>query len=312
MAASPANLAGPWAAPIALTAVLLVILAFYARGWFLLAREAPGRVAAWSFGCFVAGLVTIWVAWTTWLATLTHYLLIAHMVQHLLLALAAPPLLLLGCPGLALLRGLRRGPGRDPSELFQSPGSAWARRMGVLVTHPVFAGVLMVAVTIAWHLPPVFKVAMASPFFHTIEDVTFLGSGILFWWPVILPWPSTQHWPRWAVPIYLLGFDMPVSVLCAYLAFCGHVIYPAYLTVPRLFAISALNDQVAAAMLMWVAMLFVFLVAAVAVLLEVLEPSWGHSLEIGDPLQPQQGFVVSPVAPQGADGAKSVEIPGHA
>ena len=268
-----------------MTAILVCVLALYGRGWYLLAREAPGRVPAWCFGSFLAGLVAIWISWTAWLATLTHYLLIAHMVQHLLLALAAPPLLLLGCPGLAFARALGRRPGRESGEILPSPGSSWTGRLGSFLTHPIVAGILMVAITIAWHIPATFNLAMHSPALHTLENATFLGSGVLFWWPVILPWPSTQHWPRWAIPLYLLGADMPVSVLSAYLAFCGHVIYPAYLTVPRLFPISALNDQVAAAMLMWVAMLLVFLAAAVAVILEVLDPSWGHSLEVEEALR---------------------------
>lgn len=272
MPAGGVHFAGPWAAPVALTAVLLFFLALYARGWWLLSREAPERLPPWSFWAFLSGLATVWVAWTAWLSELTHYLLIAHMVQHLLLALVAPPLLLLSCPGLVLLRGIRGGPIPDPNAVIQAPGLAWARRLGSWISHPVTAALLMVVVTISWHIPPVFAAAMALPTVHQVENTTFLATGILFWWPVILPWPSKQHWPRWSVPLYLLGADMPVSVLSAYLAFCGRVVFPVYRTAPRLFGISALNDQVGAAMLMWVAMLFVFLAAAVAVMVEILDP----------------------------------------
>ena len=71
---------------------------------------------------------------------------------------------------------------------------------------------------------------MRSPIWHALENATFVGSGLLFWWPVILPWPGKARWPRWSIPLDLLGSDMPVPVLSAYLA-------------------SALDDQVAAAML---------------------------------------------------------------
>lgn len=273
MPSTGANLAGPWAAPVALTSVLLVTLALYGRGWRFLARESPGRLPAWSFWSFLAGVLAIWLAWTARLAALTHYLLVAHMVQHLLLVLVAPPLLLLSRPFMALLRGLSRGPVGGPSGGFQSRFSGWARRLGRWLTHPVIAGASMVIVTIAWHIPRIFALAMSSPGWHQFENVSFLATGILFWWPVILPWPARQQWPRWAVPLYLLGADMPVSVLCAYLVFCGRVVYPAYLTVPRVLSISALNDQAAAAMLMWVSMLLAFLVAAVAVIVEILEPA---------------------------------------
>ena len=132
----------------------------------------------------------------------------------------------------------------------------------------------MVVITIAWHVPSVFALAMGSRSWHAAENLTFFASGLLFWWPVILPWPAKPQWPRWTVPLYLLGADLPVSVLTAYLAFCGYVVYPAYLAASRPFAISALDDQVAAAMLMWVAMLTVFLGAAAFVVVDLLEPSW--------------------------------------
>jgi putative membrane protein len=295
--ASAANLAGPWAAPVAVTAVLLFLLVVYVRGWRLLTRESPGRLPVWSLLAFLSGLATVWLAWTARLAAITHYLLIAHMVQHLLLALVAPPLLLLSCPCSTILRGLSLGPVGEPTEIFQTCGLSWARRFGCWLTHPVVAGALMVVVTLAWHIPRIFALAMRFPALHEFENATFLATGILFWWPVILPWPAKQHWPRWAVPLYLLGADMPVSVLCAYLAFCGYVVYPAYLTVPRLFAISPLDDQVAAAMLMWVAMLFVFLAAAVAVVVEVLEPSERLSGQIqGAPLPAAERPAVVPYA----------------
>jgi len=272
--ASAPNLAGPWAAPVALTAFLLLALLLYGRGWFFLSREMPGRVPAWRLASFLAGLATVWIAWSARIDALTHYLLVAHMVQHLLLALVAPPLLLLGSPVLVFRRGTGRAARRQPGEFARSARVAWAGRLGSWLTHPVFAGSIMVAITIFWHIPAVFQMAMSSGRWHAVENATFLASSVLFWWPVILPWPGTPQWPRWTVPLYLLGADMPVSVLSAYLAFCGHVVYPAYLAVPRPFAISALNDQVAAAMLMWVAMLLVFLAAAVAVILELIEPSW--------------------------------------
>jgi putative membrane protein len=219
----------------------------------------------------------------------------------------------LGRPGLVFLRGLER----KPRETLPA-GPAWARRVGSFITHPVFAGILMVAITIAWHIPSIFKAAMGSPVWHEIENASFLASGVLFWWPVILPWPSKMHWPRWTVPLYLLVSDMPVSVLSAYLAFCGYVVYPAYLTVSRPFPISPLNDQVAAAMLMWVVMLVAFLVAAVAVILEVLDPSWGHVLEIDESSRlPRRGFRRPVVAREsaigpGADAPRSVGSEGPA
>lgn len=274
------NLANWGAASLATTAFLLLIALLYLRGWWVLARRMPRQVRAWRLNAFLAGLAMMWIAWSPELIRLTHVLLMAHMAQHLLLMLLAPPLLLLGSPVLVFGRGLRRA-SPEPDERFRILGLSWVRRAARWLTHPITAGCMMVATTIAWHIPRVFELAMGSANWNTLENGTFWASGMLFWWPVILPWPSKQQWPRWSVPLFLLGADLPISVLSAYLAFCGHVVYSTYLSVPRFFDISALNDQVAAAMLMWVAMLLVFLVAAATVVVGLLEPTWGSEPESG-------------------------------
>jgi len=183
-------------------------------------------------------------------------------------------LLLLGAP----LRVLAQAMPRAMRPLLGRGGDAggaprlgrWAGRW---LAHPVRAGGFMVLVTLGWHLPWAFALAMGSPAWHAVENLTFLVCGLLFWWPVILPWPGQRQWPRWSVPLYLLCADLPVSAMCAYLAFCGHVVYPAYASVGGRGAISALDDQVAAAMLMWVAMMVVFLAAAVVVVMDMLKPA---------------------------------------
>jgi cytochrome c oxidase assembly factor CtaG len=180
-------------------------------------------------------------------------------------------LLLLGAPVLVFERGLRIQ-SREPKASHNVVG-AWMRHAGLRLTHPVTAGILMVAVTILWHVPAIFQMSMASPVWCAVENATFWLSGMIFWWPVILPWPSRRQWPKWAIPLYLLGSDLPVSILSAYLAFCGHVVYPMYSVAPRLSGPSALDDQVAAAMLMWVAMLVVFVGVSAAVLVNWLEPA---------------------------------------
>lgn len=272
MAAGPDHLADWGAKFIATTIVLLLVALAYARAWSHLRRKMPGGVPAWRLGAFLAGIGVLWLAWNPDLSALTHLLLIAHMVQHLLFMLFAPPLLLLGSPIFVFACGWNRrlraavDPGIEPRR-------SWARRIGRALTHPMAAGLIMVVVTIAWHTPRIFALAMDSHVWHEIENLSFFACGLLFWWPVILPWPARQQWPRWSIPIYLLGSDMPVSVLTAYLAFCGYVVYPAYLSAPRPFGISALDDQVAAAMLMWVVMLVVFLAAAAVVVVDLLDPS---------------------------------------
>jgi cytochrome c oxidase assembly factor CtaG len=75
---------------------------------------------------------------------------------------------------------------------------------------------------------------------------------MLFWRPVILPWPAHSAWPRWAMIPYLVLADLQNSVLAAILTFSDRVIYSAYEAVPRAQGFSALEDQAIAGVVMWV------------------------------------------------------------
>src|SRR5215813_8806228 len=80
----------------------------YARGWRELNRRLPRRFAVWRLIAFQAGLLTLFLALASPLHQLAELLLQFHMIQHMLLMMVAPPLLLLGAPVLPLLRGLPR------------------------------------------------------------------------------------------------------------------------------------------------------------------------------------------------------------
>jgi putative membrane protein len=268
----------------------LTLILLYLRGWRIVSRQMPGWARPWRLEAFLAGAATAWFGWAPPLERLTHVLLTAHMVQHLLLVLAASPLLILGSPFLVIRKAWGSSRQKETAPPSERAAPSWAMRAGGWLTHPIPAALLMIAVTIGWHIPHVFETAMDSRAGQFAENATFLASGILFWWPVILPWPSTRRWPRWTIPLYLLGADLPISVLSAYLAFCGHVVYPTYLEAPRMFGISALNDQVAAAMLMWVLMMAVFAAVAGAEIYRWLQPSWPQSATV---LTPREASVRS-------------------
>jgi putative membrane protein len=84
---------------------------------------------------------------------------------------------------------------------------------------------------------------MQSETWHAIEKLSFLSAGLLFWMPVIRPWPSTAHWPQWSIPAYLFLATLPCDALSAFLTFCGRVVYPHYLHQQLPLNISPLEDQ---------------------------------------------------------------------
>jgi cytochrome c oxidase assembly factor CtaG len=113
---------------------------------------------------------------------------------------------------------------------------------------------------------------MQSEGWHEVEHACFFAAGILFWWPVIQPWPSLARWPQWGVPVYLFLATLPCDALSAFLTFCDRVVYPHYLSAPLLFDVSPIADQECAGALMWVCVTFAYLAPAVVVTIQMLTP----------------------------------------
>src|SRR5215469_97528 len=250
---------------------LAVSFIVYLRGWSILHRSSPGRFPIWRALAFTGGLLSFWVATASPLDAFSGFLLSAHMVQHLLLMSVAPPLILLGTPLLPLLRGLPRKFARDGV----GPFLLWPvlRRAGHALTHPLTCCIVMVVAVCAWHLPAAFDLALRSPPWHKLEHACFFGASLLFWWPVVRPFPSRPHWPLWSVPLYLFAADLLNTALSAILTFSEHVLYPHYLEVPPLFGTSPLADQTCAGLLMWVPGSLVFLIPAASIAIQFLSPA---------------------------------------
>jgi cytochrome c oxidase assembly factor CtaG len=247
-----------------LIALLLAALV-YLRGWIRL--RSTNAIPPWRAAAFCVGLLFIGIAAASPLAELDEQLLSVHMIQHLLLMTAAPPLLLLGSPVLPLLHGLPRFAMRGAlGPLLRFP---LVQRIGHALANPVFCWFAAAAILIGWHVPPAFALGLGSEPWHHFEHATFLAAGLIFWWPVIPSWPSVSQ-PRWSTVLYLFLATLPCDALSAFLAFCDRVVYPAYLTVQRRFDISPLADQQFAGALMWVAVTFAYLVPAVAITTRLL------------------------------------------
>jgi cytochrome c oxidase assembly factor CtaG len=249
---------------------LLLLAVIYGRGWRALNRQMPDRFPAWRLASFLGGLATLLVAVASPLDVFAGLLLQVHMVQHLLLMMVAPPLLLLGAPLVPLLRGL---PARMAKE-WLGPFVAWAalRRAFTQVTHPVVCWLALALATWLWHLPALYQLALRHPAWHAVEHATFLVAGVLFWWPVVQPWPARARWPRWMIPLYLLLADVQNTIFAAFLTFSERLLYPAYAAVPRLGGLSPIDDQAAAGAIMWVPASVIFLVPAAVITARILSP----------------------------------------
>jgi putative membrane protein len=187
---------------------------------------------------FFSGLLVIFLSLNGPLHDLSdYYLFSAHMVQHLLLSLAVPPLLLVGTPGWLLRPFLdRRGIG------------AVARA----ITPPIRCFVIFNVVIAAWHLPPLYNTAMEHHSVHIVQHLTFMVASVLMWWPLLSPLPEL---PRLSYPgqmLYCFLMVIPMSIVAIYIAMADHVLYPAYSVAPRVWGLTPMSDQQIGGLIMWV------------------------------------------------------------
>jgi cytochrome c oxidase assembly factor CtaG len=249
--------------------MVLLSAIVYIRGWFAIRKTRPAQFPTSRLAAFLLGLAILWLAIGSPMDGFADALLSAHMVEHLLLMSFVPPLLLLGDPQVPLLRGLPRiftvhllGP------LFRLKA---LRTLGRFLTRPLVAWLAMNVIFLAWHVPSAYDFALGHEHWHDFEHICFLGTSILFWWPLIRPWPTSARYPGWIMIPYLVGADIVNTALSAFLAFCDRPVYTHYLTQPNPFHITPMADQVIGAVIMWVVGSLVFLIPAVIITVRLLQ-----------------------------------------
>ena len=250
-------------------ALLLVMALVYWRGWMRRRQLLHGSRDFNRLWAFLGGLFALFLALDSPLDTFDSLFLSAHMAQHLLLMMIAPPLLLLGQPTLPLLRGLPKAFVKEALGPFLT--SHPLRRFSEFLTAMPVAWLLFALSTILWHIPLFYELALRSPAWHGVEHASFLWTGILFWWPLIWQGPGKSRWPEWAAIPYLLFSDIVNTALSAFFIFSGKVLYPSYNTI-RISGFSATDDQALAGAIMWVPGSIVYLLPAIVFTMRLLSP----------------------------------------
>jgi cytochrome c oxidase assembly factor CtaG len=227
--------------------VLIGCAALLAAYW-ITHRDDLGR-AAW----FVAGVSVMLFALVSPVDVIgDEYLFSAHMIQHLLLVLIVPPL---------LLNGLSRGFVRQVVEC--RPLGAIERFLG----NAVVAWMIGIGTLAVWHVPSLFDAALNNEYIHILEHLSFMVSATIFWWPVFAPLPEYRLAPLWT-QLYLLGGAMANSLIGIWLTFSPAGLYTPYLYPDDSLHLMALLrsgwgmtpaiDQEVAGLIMWVGGGFVF------------------------------------------------------
>lgn len=215
--------------------VWLFVLAL-AGAYRLLRRRFPEtdrpKFRAWMFGL---GVAVLWIALDWPVGALgAGYLASVHMVQYLLIALVAPPLLLMGLP-----RGF-----------YEALGRGRAEPLVRVVSHPIVAIALFVA-AMAWtHWPPVVDTLMVTQSGSFLLDLIWLLSGIVFWWPVVAPVPDRGWLQEPGKVAYLIVATLVNTGVFAYLTFSPLPLYATYELAPPVSGLSTRDDQLLAGLLM--------------------------------------------------------------
>ena len=180
------------------------------RGWEIHPTVVAGCAAlvAWYFAApprrmryavpFLLGIAVLCLSLISPLDPLgDEYLFSAHMLQHLLLILIVPPLLIVGLAPERVATWMQRPMVARSEALLGRPLVAWTANM------------LAMAV---WHIPALYNAANAITIVHVVEHLTFLVTGCMFWWPIFSPLQVQRMAPGRAI-VYLFG-AAPSSVLC--------------------------------------------------------------------------------------------------
>jgi putative membrane protein len=207
----------------------------------------------WRHGCFYAGLVVLLVALASPLERLSEQLFWAHMLQHILLLVVAPPLIVLACPWIRLWRSLPLDARRSLARGLVHGRLTWLRHSSAALGRPLPTFALFCGVVLAWHVPVLFDATLHSEALHAIEHTLFFLTALMFWKQAIDSPPLHAPLSELQRIVYLIGAMVVMWVLAVVLALAPHPLYSAYADrASRPGGISALADQQIAAGIMWV------------------------------------------------------------
>jgi putative membrane protein len=248
--------------------ILVLSAGVYVRGWLHVRTTDRGLIPARRVLCFAGGLFLIWFAVASPMASFVHELLTAHMIQHLLLMTIAAPLIWLGEPAMAFAYALPEGVRERMRPLFRRPSM---RRAGKAITHPAVCWLAASGALVGFHIPAVLAIAMESPARHAIVEASFLLAGLLFWQPIVQPWPSKKQ-NDWLTVMYLFLATLPCDILSGFLVFCDRVVYAGYVFSSHPFGLSPLDDQQFAGALMWTVVTVVYFIVGGVISARLLSP----------------------------------------
>jgi putative membrane protein len=252
LSANPwADLLRAWRPDTGPAIAIALLVAAYSAGVRRASRRAAGHrgVRRSQVRWFAAGVLVLVVALLSPLDTMGEQLFAAHMTQHMLLAVVAPPLLVAGVPELAILWVLPAGGRRRVTGLFRR--RSVLRRVWLALSAPAVAWLVHAAAIWAWHTPHLYTLALENDALHAVEHLSFVGTGALLWWAIVHP--RGQRRSAYAVGILtLFATATQTGILGALLTLTHRVWIPAQSAGAAAWGLTPIGDQQLAGLIMWV------------------------------------------------------------
>lgn len=233
----------------------------YARG-LIAWTDKPATWPRWRPYCFYAGLLLITAALISPIDALADDLFTFHMLQHVILMMMGPPLVLLGAPTIPVLLGI---PLRLRQLVVRPVLRNWlVRGLYRLLTFPPISWGLFAASTWGWHfIGGAYEASLRNEAVHIAQHFTFGFTAFLLWWSIIDPAPLRSKLPyHLRVPVLILTVLQNVA-LGAAITFRDNVLYPYYEDRIRIWGLTALEDQQAGGAMMWVVGVMMLMIAIV-------------------------------------------------
>jgi cytochrome c oxidase assembly factor CtaG len=250
-----------WFADPAVLAPLALLVVIYVHRFRQVRREEGPRGATWMHALAFAGaMLALLGALVTPVDGLGEdYLFSAHMFQHVLLGDIAPLLLLLSLSRV-ILRPVTRRLMRVERALgpLASPWTAIAVWLGTMYL---------------WHVPALYDAAIEHPLLHVLEHLSFFAAGIALWWPLVQPIPM-RHALTGLQPLgYIAAAKGGLAALGLFLAWSPTAHYPFYEDAPRIWGLTAVEDQNVAGVIMMVEQSMTLVLVMVWVFIRMLARS---------------------------------------
>jgi len=237
---------------------LLAVAVLYLRGLRRI-RERGQRWPAQRTACFLTGVAAVALALQSPVEAYDTALFSVHVAQHLLLTMAAAPLMVLGAPVTMLLMTV---PPRARKRIVRVVHSLPVKIVG----HPLIAWALFTLTLYALYFSPLFDLSLRNKLVHDVVHLHFLAVGLLFWWPVVGVDPTRWRIHQLARLLYVFLMVPFHAFLGVAIMSSGHLLAPSLAGFVRTWGPSPLADQQAGGAVMWGAGDIISLLSVIAIL----------------------------------------------